>query len=293
MFFLWENIKKICINVGYAWYCITKRVVGPTVNVMSVDDTIAELLETDKSLVRFGDGEFLMIRGGNIHFQNENKDLSELLADIVRYKDDGLMVSVQDIFNGLDMYVPKSQEFWKEHLFFYEKYYRKLCNHQRVYASTSFSRSYITIADKSKSAKWFEQIKLIWKDKDIVVVEGATTHNGVGNDLFSMAKSVKRIICPSKNAYDKIDEIRKECFMMPENSLFLVSLGPAAKPLVRDLYLVGYRAIDIGQLDSEYEMYLARATEKIEISKHKLLTKEANLAAGFDGYLDEIVAQIN
>ena len=291
MFFK-ENIKKICIQIGYRGYCIKRNIIGPTVNVMSVDDTITELLQTDKSLVRFGDGEFLMIRGGNVHFQNVDKALSESLADIVGYRDDGLMVSVQDIFDGLDLYVPKSQEFWKEHLFFYEKYYRKLCNHHRVYASTSFSRSYITIADKSMSARWFDKIKLIWKGKDIVVVEGATTHNGVGNDLLGSARSIRRIICPSKNAYDKIDEIRKECFKMPEGSFFLVSLGPAAKPLVRDLYYAGHRAIDIGQLDSEYEMFLAGAEDKIDIQKHKLVTREENINAGFSEYLSQIAATV-
>ena len=30
-----------------------------------------------------------------------------------------------------------------------------------------------------------------------------------GNDLFDNANSVERIICPSKNAYSKIDEVLK------------------------------------------------------------------------------------
>lgn len=33
------------------------------------------------------------------------------------------------------------------------------------------------------------------------------SRSGVGNDLFDDANSVERIICPSKNAYSKIDEI--------------------------------------------------------------------------------------
>lgn len=30
---------------------------------------------------------------------------------------------------------------------------------------------------------------------------------GVGKDLYENAKSVKRIICPTNNAFDKYDEI--------------------------------------------------------------------------------------
>lgn len=287
-----DFIKKICIDAYYALYTVKRTITGPTVDVMSVDETISELINTEKSLVRFGDGELLMIRGGDIHFQKVDDKLSSELADIIKFQHDGLMVSVQDIFQGLSMYVPKSRKFWKEHLFFYNSYYKELCNTERIYASTSFSRGYITIADKNQSGIWFENIKKIWEGKDVVVVEGATTHNGVGNDLLNSAKSVKRIICPSKNAYARIDEIRNECFNMPKESLFLISLGPAAKPLVRDLYLEGFRAIDIGQLDSEYEMYLAGAREKIEISKHKVLSEEDNRGAGYEKYLAEIVERI-
>ncbi len=255
-------VKRICVEIYYVLYSVKRILFGPTVRVMSVDETIDELINTDKSLVRFGDGELLMIRGRDVHFQKANPQLEAELAEILKYPYDGLMVSVQDIFSGLKLYVPKSIIFWKEHLLFYNKYYRKLCNKNRIYASTSFSRSYITIQDKSQSARWFTKVKEVWRNKDVVIVEGASTHNGVENDLFDTAKTVKRIICPSKNAYTKFEEIRNACFGQSKDVLFLVSLGPAAKQLVRDLYLNGYRAIDIGQLDYEYRLYLRGATEK-------------------------------
>nr|WP_297767833.1 GT-D fold domain-containing glycosyltransferase [uncultured Butyrivibrio sp.] len=281
-------IKKILAEVAYCCYRIGNNigVVEPTVRVMSVDETIDELMNSNKSLVRFGDGELKVIRGGTLEFQEADKELADELTDLIGYRYDDLMVSVQDIFGNLDMYVAKSQTFWKDHLLFYRKYYKKLCNPRRVYASTSFSRSYITIADKSQSCRWFEKAKRIWKDKDVVIVEGKTTYNGVGNDLLDGCKSVRRIICPSTNAYGRIDEIRAECLTMPEDVLFLVTLGPAAKPLVRDLYLAGYRAIDLGQMDSEYDMFLAGAKEKIATPKPD------NLVGIGSKYQKEIVVNV-
>lgn len=285
-------IKKFMIEFSYLIHRGMDFLIGPTEKVMSVDETIAELQNTNKSLVRFGDGELLIIRGGNVHFQKGNDSLKKDLADIIGYKYDGLMVSIQDIFNGLDLYVPESRKFWKEHLFFYRRFYKKLCDHERVYASTSFSRAYVTIANKEKSREWFREIKRIWFEKDVVVVEGASTHNGVGNDLFDSCNSVQRIICPSKNAFDRIKDIEAECNKMSKDKLFLVSLGPAAKPLIRNLYLAGYRAIDIGQLDYEYELFLMKADTKNKIQKHNLLTTEENKMAGYNAYLNEIICRI-
>ena len=287
-----EILKKSVIEASYLFHRFIDFLFGPTVKVMSVDETIAELQNTGKSLVRFGDGELLIIRGKNIHFQKTNDILRRELQEIIGYHRDGLMVSVQDIFNGVGLYVPESREFWKEHLFFYRKYYRSLCNHKRNYASTSFSRAYITIANKEKSRVWFDEIKKIWSCKDVVIVEGETTHNGVGNDLFEGCNNVQRIICPSKNAFDRLEDIEAACYKMEKDKLFLVSLGPTAKPLVRDLYEAGYRAIDIGQLDYEYELYLAKAETKKDIAKHHVLSIEDNARAGYQEYLDEIIFRI-
>ena len=41
------------------------------------------------------------------------------------------------------------------------------------------------------------------KDRDVIICEGEKTRMGVGNDLLDNCKSIKRIICPSENAFDK------------------------------------------------------------------------------------------
>lgn len=47
--------------------------------------------------------------------------------------------------------------------------------------------------------------------------------------------------------------------------MFLLALGPTATVMAVDLSEIGYRAIDIGHLDIEYEWYLEKAVEKVKI----------------------------
>ena len=288
-----DFVKKICVDLSFGLYQRGILKMSHPIDVMSIEDTIAELANSDKSLVRFGDGELVMMKGKGIHFQNSDEKLAEDLRRIIQLDEPGLMVAIQDIFGTLQLYRKESQDFWKEHLLFYRKYYEQYCRAGKKYAAAYFSRCYITMGDKSKCDKWFASIREIWKDKDVILIEGATTHNGVGNDLFSGCRSVKRIICPSVNAYGKLDKIKEECMKQDPKSLFLVSLGPTAKPLVEYLYFNNRRAIDIGQIDFEYEMFLAGATKKLHLPKHDLLTEEDNRKKGLDKYLDEIVVKID
>ena len=93
----------------------------------------------------------------------------------------------------------------------------------------------------------------MFEGEELLIVEGATSHSGVGNDLFDGAKSIKRIICPSHNAFDKIQEIKEEILEHSEGRLILLMLGPTAKVLAYQLSQLGYRALDLGHIDSEYE----------------------------------------
>lgn len=258
------------------------------IKVHSVEETIDELLNNNKSMVRFGDGEITMMRGRSLVLQKSNPQLMDELKRIVGFQHEGLIVTLPDIFNGLDMYCRKSRFFWRDHLFFSRKTYEKYCDVSKTYYNTTISRFYITLCDHERSRQWIEKLKMVWKDKDIVIVEGEKTHNGVGNDLLASAKSIERIICPSSNAYAKLDELYNVCLTYGKDKLFLLSAGAAAKPLAEKLFLAGYRVLDIGNLDMEYEWFLARASEKGPIAKHNVVGVLANREAGYLEYLEQI-----
>lgn len=262
------------------------------IKVHTVDETLDILLNTEKSMVRFGDGEIVVIAGRSIPTQSGNSDISEGLKRILSYPYEDLIVTVPDIFGNLNIYVPSSKHFWQDHLMFFRHTYEKYCNINKIYYNTSVTRGYITYADKSHSADWFEKFRRVWEGKKVVVVEGAATHNGVGNDLLNLADSVERIICPSKNAFSVRKKIIKECLKFGKDRLFLLSVGVTAKFLTEELFLNGYRAIDIGNLDMEYEWFLQKAKVKVPLFKHSVVGIEANKKAGYKEYLDQIVCMV-
>ena len=279
-------IKDIIALMDYGLY--RTGIKKCSIKVHSIEETIDELIHTGKSMVRFGDGEITMIRGRSLKLQKVEPEIIEGLKRIVGYQYDDLIVTIPEIFDDLSIYRKESRQFWRDHLLFSRKVYERYCNQDRAYYNTSVSRFYYALEDKSKCGEWIEGIRQIWKDKDVVVVEGERTHNGVGNDLLDTARSVERIIGPASDAYGKMDEILACCRQYPKDRLFLVSLGVAAKFFTETMFLEGYRVLDIGNLDMEYEWYLKQTDQKSPIPKHDVVGDKANEEAGYREYLKQI-----
>ena len=238
------------------------------ISVLSIDQSLDYLLEKGASVVRFGDGEMDLIAGRGIVYQEYDPELSARLREIMSMEsDERLMVCLSDVFTGLERYSIDAQNFWKAHLQHHLADYLEICR-APWYGSTFISRPYIDLEDKTPSAGYFAKLKQLWQDKDLLIVEGLTSRSGVGNDLFDGAKSIKRIICPSRNAYSKLDAIKQAVREYADNRLILTMLGPTAKVLVYDLVQEGYRALDIGHIDSEYEWFQMGASHKVKLS-HK------------------------
>ena len=201
---------------------------------------------------------------------------------------------MSDVFERLDRYNQSAVDFWKQHLNNNYIYYKSLCK-ATWYGSTFISRPYMDLVDKSLSNMYFKNIKNLWDKRDILIVEGVNSRSGVGNDLFDNANSIERIICPSKNAYSKINEIESLIEKHAENKLVLLILGPTAKVLAKRLSIKKIQAIDMGHIDSEYEWFKMKATTKVKLDhKH---TAEHNFDENItfiedDAYNSQIVERI-
>lgn len=239
------------------------------ISVLSIDQSLDYLLEKGASVVRFGDGEMDLVAGRSIVYQDFDPELSARLREIMSMEsDEHLMICLPDVFTGLERYSIDAQNFWSlNHLPHFLEKYKNICR-APWYGSTFISRPYIDLEDKTPSVGYFAKLKQLWQDKDLLIVEGETSRSGVGNDLFDGARSIKRIICPSRNAYSKLEAIKQAVREHADNRLILTMLGPTAKVLVYDLVQEGYRALDIGHIDSEYEWFQMGASHKVKLS-HK------------------------
>lgn len=282
---------RIKANIAKAVYLLYDRHIlkrRANLQIMSIDDTISVLRNSEKSMVRFGDSDVQVIRGSEVPYQKYDVQLAQRMKKVISAHDENFMVAIPDIFDHLDKYIPRTRSFWKDHLLFCRKYYETLCSADIEYGNAFVSRCYMIFQDKAKCREQFFGIREIWKGKDIVIVEGTATHNGVANNLLDNAGSISRIICPPKSAYAKYNEILATCLKFSKDKLFLLSLGPTAKPLAEDLFHAGYRVLDIGNLDMEYEWFLQGATDKVKLPKHEVIGEESNRAAGYQNYLDQI-----
>ena len=242
------------------------------IKVLGILDTLNYIMAHNSSVARFGDGEMDIITGHSIPYQDYDENLANELKNIISLdSNESLVVCLSDVFEGLDRYNQSAVDFWKQHLNNNYVHYKSLCK-APWYGSTFISRPYMDLVDKSLSNMYFKNIKNLWDKRDILIVEGVNSRSGVGNDLFDNANSVERIICPSKNAYSKIDEIELLIEKHAENKLVLLILGPTAKVLAKRLSIKKIQAIDMGHIDSEYEWFKMKATTKVKLD-HKHTAK--------------------
>ncbi len=264
--------------------------------VQTIDETLDYILEHQSSIARFGDGEAAIMLGQSINYQKYDSDLAEELKFIFSQESSPtLVIGLQEGLKNRFSFVPDALAFWRQYLEDYEEFYLDYCKNA-WYGSTFISRPYIDFLDKSKSKSQFEKLKKLWEGKDILIVEGYASRSGVGNDLFDGAKSIKRIICPSRHAYDKKNEIMEAIMNHADGRLVLLMLGPTAKVLAYQLANKGMQAIDIGHVDSEYEWMQMGAENKVLL--HKKHTAEFNLdteieLADDEAYLSQVVVDLS
>lgn len=269
------------------------------ISVMSIDETLDELMKTEKSLIRFGDGEFNIMNGYSIAFQEYNEELARGMKEILlTANQEEMLLCMPEVFKTFRGEFPldyNSEIFWKKELDRYADFFKEYCQ-SKTYGSAFISRPYIYSKDKTRAFDQFEKMKQLFEGKDLLIVEGATSRSGVGNDLFDKANSIKRIICPSHNAFSKIKEIKENILEYSEGRLILLMLGPTAKVLAYQLTQQGYRTLDLGHIDSEYEWMQMKAETRVQL-KHKH-TAEFNFDQDIEfiddeGYNRQIVTDLS
>lgn len=224
-------------------------------------ETVDMIIRDHMSLSRFGDGEFGWMAGKKFSSFQDNSDLfAEHLRKAFTSEKPKLLIGIpKGLFytDGLNTF---SKMFWTIIKTTSYDDMIKFVNFNRIYVNASITRPYIDYTSRKFSKRAFENIKRIWNERDVIIVEGENSKLGIGNDLFNNVSTIKRIICPGINAYEKIEEIKKAIYQYAnESDLILGALGPTASILASDLSTDGFQFIDIGHIDVEYMWYLNRS----------------------------------
>lgn len=232
------------------------------------NELLEKIIDEKCSLCRFGDGELELLRGvPRGWFQDPDVKLQERLKEVFYSDKSNVCIALADNFGNLDKYTESAADDIRAYLCGGTRNdIMQTINTEKEYWDTYVTRPYIIYRDKRNAEKIFELFKCVWRKRKVIIVEGAYSRLGIGNDLFEGAQSIRRIICPHQNAFSHYDEIIAAIKRIASREdLILLSLGQTATVLAYDLADEGFQALDIGQIDNEYEWFLMGAEKREEI----------------------------
>lgn len=239
-------------------------------HIESGEKAIDKIVQEGKSMARFGDGEFsIMSRVCRQKFQHADDKLAERLEGVIRTNDDRILIGIADNYGNLERFNKKAADGIRVYMTQeVREMHKQFLSEEKVYYDAYLSRPYVIMREngKEETERRFANLKRIWNKRDVIIVEGALTRMGVGNDLFQNARSIRRILAPATSSFDRYDDILNASLKMAEEGvLFLIAMGPSAGVLAYDLAKKGYQAVDIGHIDLEYEWFLAGKGERVSV----------------------------
>ncbi|WP_370760516.1 GT-D fold domain-containing glycosyltransferase [Faecalibacillus intestinalis] len=212
--------------------------------ILDSENTVGLQLETKKSLIRFGDGEFNLLNKKDVHYQKYSLELaSELKKILLEYSiESNYIIAVPYYYFSNNNTVLNNRlliSCWSIPKTIFKKNMQKNVPYGDAFL---FSKN-------NKKIKIFEKI---WENYTNIVF----VHN---NEIYTKAINLKKnqklfyVKVPNKNAYEKIENIQNDIEMtfilndlLKSNSIILISAGPAAKVLVYSLSKKGFLCIDTG-----------------------------------------------
>jgi len=243
-------------------------------NVMNSNETVDLIVKNKLSVGRYGDGEIGLIDGESLGFQPYYEELANKLKSLKTTEQ--FLVCIPDVFNKstFNRKLLTRNEYcsWVKYKLLNGYLWKKYFLNNTMLGDAFISRFYMRYKNPLVG-EYINKIKTIWQDRDIVFVEGSQSRLGYKNDLFDNSRSIRRILCPSKDAFSKYNEIIS-CVKdnIEHGALIILAIGPTATVMAYDLSKLGYQALDLGHIDIEYEWFLQRAKEKVAI-KHKYVNE--------------------
>lgn len=235
-------------------------------NIKTIEETLFEIKKNKRSIIRYGDSEMLyIIDHRNLPYQVFDTRLRDKLAEMLKSDVPEILVGLPDAYRSVDGFENGIRSFWRSQVSYIYPRVQKLLDLNKQYYNANITRLYYGYKNKKISEKNFLLIRSIWDNRKILLIEGEKSRLGVGNDLFTNASSVERILAPAHHAFSRIDDLYTYARKFDKSNLVLIALGPTAKVLSYELAILGYQCIDIGNLDLEYEWFKRGVSERIII----------------------------
>lgn len=224
--------------------------------VANVKDTIDKIIKDKVSIARFGDGEFELIFNRSIPFQKRDVKLSKRLQEILVSDNMNIIIGIPRFYwHSIDYCNTAIKDFTRRSISYSRKEYELALNFDIQYYSTEITQMFITLQNKHLMPNYFDEVKTIWQNREVTIIQGENITDDFEYNIFDNAKSINYIFAPSKNAFFEYDKIVASAKNIDKGRLVLIILGPTATVLAYDLAMAGYQALDIGHIAKDYNYY--------------------------------------
>ncbi|MCM1297013.1 MAG: GT-D fold domain-containing glycosyltransferase [Muribaculaceae bacterium] len=219
-------------------------------------ESVQELINSNYSIARFGDGEISIIQGNSIPFQKYNLNLAKRLQKILISEQKNLKVGInyEYYYTNIYKYTPLAQKFYRFDVPNLRTYLSNLINWDKEYFSAGFTQLY-QIYTKYDFEEHYNNLRKIWKNKNILIVTCKNVFDNIKYNIFDNAANIDYLYIPNKHAYEKYNEIYSKIKKFNKETLIILIAGPTAKVLASDLTLDNYRALDLGHLAKDYDTF--------------------------------------
>ena len=206
----YEDFCLNCINQNEKNRCFicsicSNIIIFGGIKIYNEDETLNEIINKNKSIARYGDGEFLLILGEKIGFQEYDPNLARRLLKILNIREKNLLIGINLPYKIkiLNSFIEVTKKYYRSLFRKYKYKFSKFLLNKEYYSSR-ITRFYIDLKSKSNVPKYIKKLEKIWDKKDILIIEGNKSRLGIGNNLFDNSNSIQRIICPSINAFKSL-----------------------------------------------------------------------------------------
>lgn len=227
------------------------KIKRPTIK--TADETINELITTNKSIARFGDGEIMLADGKDIPFQRAEKELTRRLQEIMAKPQENLLVAVNRYYyypNIFEAVIKQTNPIYKRF---------------ELYAVPSLRRQLDKYLNKemllyeagitSNDTKFFSLYRNFFQNKKLVLVGCKEALKSYKFNIFDKALKLDYEFVPNKHCFSVYDETLDKLCSYDKDSIMILMCGPTACVLAADLTKNGFKALDLGHLAKSYDWH--------------------------------------
>jgi hypothetical protein len=230
---------------------------------LNKEESLNLLVNTNKSLIRWGDGESTILTGGNLYFQNNSFKLVKKFHLFVRKYSNksNYLIAIPTEYlkkskNNLSL--DNKYKMWLYTRFVYWLYFKKI---DVTYLDSFIFRENTSLKNTAIEKLWINK-------KHVFFVHSNFKYFFDFKEKYKSLFKTYFIQIPSANAFNystnvinKLLKIIKDKELLQNEICILISAGPAGKIIVVEMSNKGFQALDMGHY-FDYKFYELRRDDK-------------------------------